>query len=757
MSSTKAKSTGSLPSAAEIDAQSSLSGLKRDSEVFESDEELTTSSASSIYAPTLRRSDSSLSVSFIDLSKLLFVNDFDFGLNLDSVSGSTKKRFQDMKLKTKQKFSKYNKRPMRDIELNNLQEKINKQLQKFDQRLQKNLQSSSTEKLFYALAVFSIATSGFVIGKYPTYFPLYHTILLALLMPIRFYTYFKQSFQYFLADLCYYVNLLLMAFIWVFPDSTSLFVSTFALSMGTLSFAVITWRNSLVLHSIEKTTSSFIHVMPPVTMFVIVHELPEDFIKVRYPAVASIDSWNFVNGILWTSFYYTLWQVCYHYFITIRKKKEILNGRVTSFTFLKKKNSKSTLGRWVNSLPYLWMQTAAFTLIQFGYQILTMSFCPIWFKYKHLCGAFVSTIFIWASYNGATYYIDVFGKRLEKEAARLKEEVLHLQQENEKLQSKLPITASKVGHGLYQRLFSTSRIGFQESNKKVKEHVDFLSKYYSPELLQSIKITESLVDPQEILDLKKKGFRAFSKVAPTQESSDYALTDAKWEEPVVFPNQAKQSSPYPEIPQIASADRSDLKIRFKEGGPGKRVFQRDNLAGDIAKLTGLEENYIKSLYVRPIIMKRVSNKTSKGNIPSFFVMTIVGDKKGTIGLGIGKSRDGVRVAARKAHWNAIKNLTPIPRYEERTVLGDVEYKYHAVKLFIKSAPAGFGLRVNRNIFEVCQAAGIKDLRGKVYKSRNPVLVVKGFVEALTKQRSIEDLAAGRGKKIVDLRKVYYSN
>ena len=86
-----------------------------------------------------------------------------------------------------------------------------------------------------------------------------------------------------------------------------------------------------------------------------------------------------------------------------------------------------------------------------------------------------------------------------------------------------------------------------------------------------------------------------------------------------------------------------------------------------------------------------------------------------IGLGEGKSRDGMRVSLRKAHWNAIKNLQPIPRYENRTIIGDVDYKFHAVKLFLKSAPAGFGLRVNPNIFEVCQAAGIKDLRGKVYK------------------------------------------
>ena len=99
---------------------------------------------------------------------------------------------------------------------------------------------------------------------------------------------------------------------------------------------------------------------------------------------------------------------------------------------MKNKNKSTPLGKFVNGLPYLWMQTLAFTLIQFFYQVLTMTPCPIWFKYKHACGAFVVFIFLWASYNGATYYIDVFGKRLEKEVDKLKKEVINLQQENEK-------------------------------------------------------------------------------------------------------------------------------------------------------------------------------------------------------------------------------------------------------------------------------------------------------------------------------------
>ncbi|KAL7663771.1 S5 DRBM domain-containing protein [[Candida] zeylanoides] len=294
-------------------------------------------------------------------------------------------------------------------------------------------------------------------------------------------------------------------------------------------------------------------------------------------------------------------------------------------------------------------------------------------------------------------------------------------------------------------------------------HLAFLSKFYTKDLLQSIQIAETVVNPQQLLKLQKRGHEGRSRAAPDPHT-DYSTNDPKWTEPIVYPNQATNHSPFYKIPLNQAPDRTDLVLRFKEAVVGKggakqqttRQQDRRAFTRGLANLTGLDERYISKLYVRPIVMKRVSCQTSKGKIPNFYALTIVGDKNGMIGLGEGKSRDGMRTALGKAHWNAVKNLTPIARYEKRTIIGNIDHRFHAVKLFLKSAPTGFGLRVNPNIFEVCQAAGIKDLAGKVYKSRNPMNVVKGFVEALTTQRSLEDLAAGRGKKLVDLRKVYYS-
>ncbi|ODV94069.1 hypothetical protein PACTADRAFT_50959 [Pachysolen tannophilus NRRL Y-2460] len=313
-----------------------------------------------------------------------------------------------------------------DLEIDKLKSNILKRLDSLNTKVSETMVASKTEKLFYAIALYNVFLTGIIIAKYPTYFHIYYSTLFCVLMPIRYLTYWKRGYGYFLADLCYYVNLLVMLFLWCFPNSKHLFVVCFAFTFGTLSWAVVTWRNSLVLHSIEKITSSFIHITPPTVMYVMIHQLPQEYREERFPGAASVRNWNFVSGILWTSLYYLLWQSIYHYFITIKRADKIKAGRVTSFSWLRKSNAKTPLGKFVNSLPEP-LSIAAFTLIQFGYQLLTMCLCPIWFKYKRLATIFLTFIFLCASYNGATYYVDIFGKKFEKEVTKLQLEIAELQ------------------------------------------------------------------------------------------------------------------------------------------------------------------------------------------------------------------------------------------------------------------------------------------------------------------------------------------
>lgn len=59
------------------------------------------------------------------------------------------------------------------------------------------------------------------------------------------------------------------------------------------------------------------------------------------------------------------------------------------------------------------------------------------------------------------------------------------------------------------------------------------------------------------------------------------------------------------------------------------------------------------------------------------------------------------------------------------------------------------------ILEICRCAGIHDLAARVGRSRNPINTVKATFEALTSQKLPDDIAKARGRKLVDLRKLYY--
>ncbi|KAK2748351.1 hypothetical protein FQN57_001009 [Myotisia sp. PD_48] len=286
------------------------------------------------------------------------------------------------------------------------------------------------EKLSFIAGVLNIFISGYLIGAYPQYFYYWFTGQLIYFLPIRYYQYHKIGYHYFLADLCYFVNFLTALSIWVFPQSKRLFLSTYCLAYGNNAVAIAMWRNSMVFHSMDKITSLFIHIMPPVTLHCLVHMTPLDLLKTRFPAAYQIKSslpsspehYTLAAMIIWTSVPYAIWQLSYHFLITVRRREKIAAGRPTSFTWLRKSYAKTWIGKLVLGLPAV-LQEPAFMLIQYCYAILTIIPCPLWFWYRWASALFLLVVFSWSIHNGATYYIDVFGKRFQNELEQLKRDV----------------------------------------------------------------------------------------------------------------------------------------------------------------------------------------------------------------------------------------------------------------------------------------------------------------------------------------------
>ena len=124
----------------------------------------------------------------------------------------------------------------------------------------------------------------------------------------------------FLADLCYFVNVMLVLAIWVFPNSRRLLISAYCLSYGNNMWAIAMWRNSRVFHSLDKVTSLFIHIMPPVVLHCLVHLIDPVYCEQRFPAISRIkhvELYGLREMIIWATVPYAIWQLSYHVFITV--------------------------------------------------------------------------------------------------------------------------------------------------------------------------------------------------------------------------------------------------------------------------------------------------------------------------------------------------------------------------------------------------------------------------------------------------------
>lgn len=140
---------------------------------------------------------------------------------------------------------------------------------------------------------------------------------------------------------------------------------------------------------------------------------------------------------------------------------------------------------------------------------------------------------------------------------------------------------------------------------------------------------------------------------------------------------------------------------------------------------------------KTLLVKRVSKKTSGGNYATFATLVAVGDRKGRVGIGIGRGLE-VPQSIKKAIHRARKSMMDVPRYGT-TIPHEIMVEYKSSKILLKPAPDGTGLKIGgvaRTLFDL---AGIYNASGKVLGSRNQLsnayAVMKAF--RLLKPRKIK--------------------
>ena len=138
--------------------------------------------------------------------------------------------------------------------------------------------------------------------------------------------------------------------------------------------------------------------------------------------------------------------------------------------------------------------------------------------------------------------------------------------------------------------------------------------------------------------------------------------------------------------------------------------------------------FAKEFDERVIQVNRVSKKTKGGNRIGFSVLVVVGDKKGKVGVGLGKARD-VSSSIRKGATYAKKHLITVP-IVKGTIPHDVLLKRGAAKVLLKPAPEGSGIIAGGAVRVVVEAAGIRNISSKVLGTKNPASNIYATLDAL---------------------------
>ncbi|MEL6978265.1 MAG: 30S ribosomal protein S5 [Pseudomonadota bacterium] len=152
---------------------------------------------------------------------------------------------------------------------------------------------------------------------------------------------------------------------------------------------------------------------------------------------------------------------------------------------------------------------------------------------------------------------------------------------------------------------------------------------------------------------------------------------------------------------------------------------------------------------RLVHINRVAKVVKGGRRFGFAALVVVGDQKGRVGFGHGKAKE-VPEAIRKATEKAKHQMLRVPLREGRTIHHDIEGRWGAGKVVMRSAPQGTGIIAGGPMRAVFETLGVQDVVAKSLGSANPYNMVRATFDALSKENSPRMVAARRGKKVGDI-------
>jgi len=150
-----------------------------------------------------------------------------------------------------------------------------------------------------------------------------------------------------------------------------------------------------------------------------------------------------------------------------------------------------------------------------------------------------------------------------------------------------------------------------------------------------------------------------------------------------------------------------------------------------------------------VSIKRVTKVVKGGRNFRFTALVVVGDGNGHVGAGLGKATE-IPEAIRKGKEDAIKNLVTVALDDNNSVTHDQIGKFGSASVLLKKSPEGTGIIAGGPARNVCELAGIKNIRTKSLGSNNKQNVVLATIQGLSELKRPEEVASKRGKSVSEL-------
>ena len=304
----------------------------------------------------------------------------------------------------------------------NFEERLQQRRNEINQRINEPVFLLFREKVAFFAGVVNLLMTELLLLKCPHAMWLWYTVWIIPLLGIRYYLYHQSKWHYFMLDFCYFSQCLLLFYIYVYPSSDFLFHVMFSISNGSLMWAVIAWRNSLVFHDLDKMTSSFIHLFPALVTYCIrwfphpgrwalnlCHHQDKD----TAVALGCSGEITFAQYFIVPMILYLIWQICYVMKTEYvdKKKFEKDTNIQTSFRWLSKSQGH-IIYRICSKYPPKW-RLLVFCAIQTLFTMLTSLPTKWFYESFYLHTGFFVFIVLTAIWNGGGYYIVFLNKKMK--------------------------------------------------------------------------------------------------------------------------------------------------------------------------------------------------------------------------------------------------------------------------------------------------------------------------------------------------------